>query len=82
MRSEGRSVCHISHLELLFGLNILSRTQRATEVKIFVGVSLKPSRQRSSTAALYLPTEQVAQLVGDLDVVGMQSNMAYGENCS
>ena len=39
------SVCllsHISPLELLFVLKILSRTQRATEVKKFVGFSLKP----------------------------------------
>ena len=51
MRSEGygsRPVCvsvcllsHISPLERLFVLKILSRTQRATEVKIFVGFSLK-----------------------------------------
>ena len=40
------SVClcplsHISTLEHLSVLKILSRTQRATEVKIFVGFSLK-----------------------------------------
>ena len=67
MRSDGWSVCHISHLELLFGLKILSRTQRATEVKILVEGSLTPLRQRSSTAALHLPTEQVAQLDGDFE---------------
>ena len=32
---------HISPLERLFVLKILLRTQRATEVKIFVGFSLK-----------------------------------------
>ena len=40
----GLSVCllsHISPLELVFILKILSRTQWATEVKIFVGFSLK-----------------------------------------
>ena len=38
--------CHISPLERLFVLKILSRTQRATEVKTFVGFSLKPLRSR------------------------------------
>ena len=33
---------HISPLERLFILKILSRSQRATEVKLFVGFSLKP----------------------------------------
>ena len=33
---------HISPLERLFILKILSRTQRATKVKKFVGFSLKP----------------------------------------
>ena len=33
---------HISPLERLFILKILSRTERATKVKIFVGFSLKP----------------------------------------
>ena len=37
---------HISPLEHLFVLKILSRTQRATEVKKFVGFSLKPLRSR------------------------------------
>ena len=39
------SVCllsHISHMERLFILKTLSRTQWATKVKIFVGFSLKP----------------------------------------
>ena len=43
------SVCllsQISSLERLFVLKILSRTQRATEVKIFVGFSLKTLRSR------------------------------------
>ena len=43
------SVCllsHISLLERLFVLKILSRTQRATEAKKFVGFSLKPLRSR------------------------------------
>ena len=54
MRSEGycsRSVCVFvcllsqnSHLERLFVLKILSRTQRAKEVKKFVGFSLKQLR--------------------------------------
>ena len=55
MRSEGYcswvglSVCllsHISPMERLFVLKTLSRTQRATKVKIFVGFSLKPLRCR------------------------------------
>ena len=52
MRSEGwvcLSVCllsHISPMERLFVLKTLSRTQRATKVKIFVGFSLKPLRCR------------------------------------
>ena len=50
MRSEGYSSCsvcllsHISPLERLFVLKILSRTQRATKVKKFVGFSLKSLR--------------------------------------
>ena len=43
------SVClksHISLLERLLILKILSRTQRSKEVKIFVGFSLKPLRSR------------------------------------
>ena len=43
------SVCllsHISLLERLFVLKILSCTHRATEVKKFVGFSLKPLRSR------------------------------------
>ena len=51
LRYLGRSVCvcvcllsQISPLERLFVLKILSRTQRATEVKKFVGFSLKPLR--------------------------------------
>ena len=59
MRSEGYcswvcvcvclSVCllsHISPMERLFVLKTLSRTQRATKVKTFVGFSLKPLRCR------------------------------------
>ena len=51
MRSEGYCLCvcllsHISPLERLFVLKTLSRTQRATKVKIFVGFSLKPLRCR------------------------------------
>ena len=45
-----QSVCllsHISPLEHLFVLKILSRTQRATEVKKFVCFSLKPLRSRN-----------------------------------
>ena len=37
---------HISPLERLFVLKTLSRTQRATKVKKFVGFSLKPLRCR------------------------------------
>ena len=37
---------HISPLERLFVLKTLSRTQRATKVKTFVGFSLKPLRCR------------------------------------
>ena len=43
------SVCllsHISPMERLFVLKTLSRTQRATKVKTFVGFSLKPLRCR------------------------------------
>ena len=43
------SVCvsgHISPMERLFVLKTLSRTQRATKVKKFVGFSLKPFRCR------------------------------------
>ena len=43
------SVCllsHISPLERLFILKMLSRTQWATEVEKFVGFSLKPLRSR------------------------------------
>ena len=58
MRSEGysgRSVCvclsvcllsHISPTERLFVLKTLSRTQRATKVKKFVGICLKRLRSR------------------------------------
>ena len=60
VRSEGYgswvclSVCpccllsHISPLEHLFVLKILSRTPQATEVEIFVGISLKPLRCRDT----------------------------------
>ena len=37
---------HISPMERLFVLKTLSRTQRATKVKTFVGFSLKPLRCR------------------------------------
>ena len=56
MRSEGYCSCrvcvcvcllsHISLLERLFVLKTLSRTQRETKVKKFVGFSLKPLRCR------------------------------------
>ena len=50
MRSEVvGSVCplsHISPMERLFVLKTLSRTQRATKIKTFVGFSLKPLRCR------------------------------------
>ena len=54
MRSEvtvvrGMSVCvsvHISPTERLFVLKTLSRTQRATKVKTFVGICLKLLRSR------------------------------------
>ena len=55
MRSEGYntwvcvSVCPLSHIspgERLFVLKTLSRTQRATKVKIFVGICLKRLRSR------------------------------------
>ena len=56
MRSEGYCSCrvcvcvcllsHISLLERLFVLKTLSRTQRETKVKQFVGFSLKPLRCR------------------------------------
>ena len=56
MRSEGYSSCsvcvsvcllsHISPTERLFILKTLSRTQRATKVKKFVGICLKRLRSR------------------------------------
>ena len=56
MRSEGycsRSVClfvcllsHISPMKRMFVLKTLSRTQRATKVKKFVGICLKRLRSR------------------------------------
>ena len=63
MRSEGYcswvclcvSVCllsHISPMERLFVLKTLSRTQRATKVKTFVGFSLKPLRCRDPALPL------------------------------
>ena len=39
-------VCHISPMERLFVLKLLSHIKRATKVKIFVGFSLKPFRCR------------------------------------
>ena len=49
------SVCllsHISPMERLFVLKTLSRTQRATKVKKFVGFSLKPLRCRDPALPL------------------------------
>ena len=40
------SVCHISPMEHLFVLKTLSRTQRATKVRKFVGIFLKRLRSR------------------------------------
>ena len=40
------SVCLVTSLERLFVLKSMSRTQRATKVKKFVGFSLKPLRCR------------------------------------
>ena len=51
------SVCmlsHISLLERLFILKILSRTERATEVQKFVGFSLKPLRCRDPAVTVPL----------------------------
>ena len=48
----GLSVCllsHISPLECLFVLKILSHTQRATKVKTLVGISLKLLRCRDTS---------------------------------
>ena len=39
-------VCHISLMKRLFVLKTLSRTERATKVKIFVGICLKRLRSR------------------------------------
>ena len=47
------SVCHISPLERLFVLKILSHTQRATKVKKFVGFSLKPLRSKVMVSFAY-----------------------------
>ena len=44
---------HISPLERLFVLKILSRTQRATEVKKFVGFSLKQLRSKVMASFAY-----------------------------
>ena len=44
---------HISPLERLFFLKILSCTQRATEVKKFVGFSLKPLRSKVMASFTY-----------------------------
>ena len=70
MRSEGYcswvcvSVCllsHISPMERLFVLKPLSRTQRATKVKNFVGFSEKTAPlQRSSTPSVVRPCVQSA----------------------
>ena len=56
-----RSVCvyvcllsHISPLECLFILKILSRTQEATEVKSHVGFSLKPLHSKVMALFAYL----------------------------
>ena len=46
---------HISPLERLFILKILSRTQRATEVKKIVGFSLKPLRCGDSALLRWKP---------------------------
>ena len=52
MRSEGYCswvcvcVCHISPMERLFVMKTLSRSQRTTTVKMYVGFSLKPLRCR------------------------------------
>ena len=43
----------ISPLERLFVLKILSRTQRATEIKKFVGFSLKPLRSKVMASFAY-----------------------------
>ena len=56
LRYLGLSVCllsQISPLERLFVLKILSRTQRATEVKKFVGFSLKPLRSKVMASFAY-----------------------------
>ena len=49
---------HISPLKRLFVLKLLSRTQRATEVKKYVGFSLKPlpSKVMALFAYLWHPT--------------------------
>ena len=65
MRSEGccLSVCllsHISPMERLFVLKTLSRTQRATKVKNFVGFSLKPLRCRDPALPVVRPCVQSA----------------------
>ena len=56
-----RSVCgcvgvsgHISPLERLFVLKLLSRTQQATEVKKYVGFSLKPLPSKVRALFAYL----------------------------
>ena len=50
---------HISPMERLFVPKTLSRTQRATKVKIFVGFSLKPLRCRDTALAHCTATRAV-----------------------
>ena len=65
MRSEGYGLCvcllsHISPMERLFVLKTVSRTQRTTKVKKFVGFSLKPLRCRDTALAHCTATRAVA----------------------
>ena len=67
MHGYSSSLClcvhHISPLERLFVLKILSRTQQATEVQKFVGFSLKPlhSKVMALFAYLWHPTAILQQ---------------------
>ena len=59
------SVSHMSPLELLFFLKALSRTPRATKVKISLGFSLKPELQGSSSPSLGWPYIRSAVIPGE-----------------
>ena len=79
---------NISPMERLFVLKTLSRTQRATKVKNFVGFSLKPLRCRDTALAHCTATRAVllrgkhacAYLTTPLALVVASNNQAVYEN--